>query len=1098
MRDRSELGWELTMQKEKCPFYLLMPLVCCVFGLSATRADDVSISEIVAANVSTLADEDGDYPDWVEIYNGGTSAANLDGWFLTDSEDKLQKWQFPAVELAPEGFLIVFASGKDRFDPSSPLHTSFKLRAGGEFLALVDPDGQTIASQFAPEFPPLQDDMSYGFSQEVAESSVVPSGAEGRVFVPTDGSLGTDWVDPGFDDSDWIAGTTAFGFDLRTNNFFAEPIQADLGDLMFEKNATAYIRIPFEVDPATFDLLHLYMKYEDGFIAYLNGIEVARDNAPEAPAWNSPSDGSRASSAADEFQRFDITPSKSLLSAGSNLLAIHAMNNRDSSKDFLILPELKGVSLGRLQTDRGRFFGVATPLEPNGPGFDGIAATPTASAPDGVYSETILVELSSAAGDIRFTVDGTEPTADSELYIEPILLERAAQLKAKSFQEGFLASATLTRHYLLLDPDVADFDSNLPLVVVHTFGDVISATSLAPSYLHVVDRGADGRASITGPADFSGPAGFRVRGKSTAGRVKASYAVETWDEERNDKDVSIFGFPEESDWVLYGPYNFDRAMIRNALMYELSNQVGRYAVRTRFVEVFRTIERRNIRASDYFGVYVFMEKIKRGENRVDVEALLPEHKSEPEITGGYIFKIDQPDPGDAGFTTSRGTPRGDGKFAWVYPKEDEVTNEQSSWFRNHLNELEDALYGPNFQSPDFGYAKYLDVLSFIDHHILNEITKNPDGLRLSAYMFKPRGEKIQAGPIWDFDRTMGSDDDLRSASPEGWYSLTNYEWWGQLAEDPAYERSYQLRWQELRDGPLSTQNILSLVDSMAEEIAEAQVRNYERWTGLISGDGWQERIDALKEWLALRMTWIDTQMIAPPELSPEGGRVTLPLEVTMTHANPQGDIVYTTDGTDPKLENGETNPTAVVYDGEPVTITQNTFIRARTRVRSGSWSELSEAGFFGDVPTLALTELMYDPLEGGAFEFIELFNYGEKPVNLLGVSFSRGVDFVFTDPTFETLNPGDYIVVVRDIEAFESRYAPSENGIKVAGQYDGVLRDSAEVVQLVGPAQELIVEFVYSSEWHPSTAGAGHSLVLVRNRYASRGSRRSGELAAER
>ena len=123
------------------------------FCMSTRAADTLLITEFLAANSGPLADEDGDFSDWIEIHNGGTNTVNLNGWFLTDKATQLDQWSFPATNLAPNTYLIVFASGKDRRTPGAPLHTGFKLSSGGEYLALIRPDGTNITSEFGPRFP---------------------------------------------------------------------------------------------------------------------------------------------------------------------------------------------------------------------------------------------------------------------------------------------------------------------------------------------------------------------------------------------------------------------------------------------------------------------------------------------------------------------------------------------------------------------------------------------------------------------------------------------------------------------------------------------------------------------------------------------------------------------------------------------------------------------------------------------------------------------------------------------------------------------------------------------------------------------------------
>src|SRR6266496_4062510 len=123
--------------------------------------DDLVITELMAKNDNTLADEDGDFPDWIEIYNAGTNGVDLNGWYLTDSPSDLTKWRFPSTNLAVNSYLVVFASGKNRRIPGRPLHTDFKLNDAGDYLGLVKPDGSTVQSAYTPAYPLQVSDVSY-------------------------------------------------------------------------------------------------------------------------------------------------------------------------------------------------------------------------------------------------------------------------------------------------------------------------------------------------------------------------------------------------------------------------------------------------------------------------------------------------------------------------------------------------------------------------------------------------------------------------------------------------------------------------------------------------------------------------------------------------------------------------------------------------------------------------------------------------------------------------------------------------------------------------------------------------------------------------
>jgi hypothetical protein len=384
-----------------------------------------------------------------------------------------------------------------------------------------------------------------------------------------------------------------------------------------------------------------------------------------------------------------------------------------------------------------------------------------------------------------------------------------------------LTSSIAMRSYLALSSGLASFSSNLPIIVI----DRDERSPLSAGFRLVnsafIDTDASGRAQITDAADFAGRGGIRVRGSSSGGFDKKQYAFETWDMDKEDLDVSIWGFPAESDWVVYGPSQYDRALISNALAYELSNQAGRYAPRTRFCELFYNSNDKKVTPDDTLGLYILMEKISRDSGRVNVEKLDPWDSTEPRISGGYVLSIDR--AGDGSFRTSRGQ-----GFNYVYPKGEDVTGKQTAWIKGYFDALETALYGANFKDPKTGYARYIDVRSFIDHNLLNLLPLNVDAFRLSGYMHKPREGKLELGPIWDFDRALNSTDG-RDDRPETWANFLTFYWFGRLFEDPRFWIQYIDRWFELRRSVYSMENLSATIDGMVDEIGEARVRNNQRW-----------------------------------------------------------------------------------------------------------------------------------------------------------------------------------------------------------------------------------------------------------------------------
>ena len=492
------------------------------------------------------------------------------------------------------------------------------------------------------------------------------------------------------------------------------------------------------------------------------------------------------------------------LSADGEEISLFDIDGKTLVDSIVFGEQVTDISYGRYP-DAGenlRFFGLPTPGAANIEVYEDFVADVQFSHQSDLYDRAFHVTLATETEDvvIYYTLDGSEPydlTAagrfpQGRIYTGPIAIASSTVLRAKAIKTGWKASNVGTRMYLFSNRDVQNFSSNLPIAVIETFDKRINQTSQTLAFARFIEPTVGGRARLTDPADFSGRMGINVRGKSSAGFAKKQYHLEAWNDHDEDVDVSILGLPPESDWILQGPYS-DKTLIRNYLAYRWSNDIGRYAVRTRLIEVFLNTNGGGVSFDDYIGVYVFMEKIKRGPNRVDIAELRASHDAEPEISGGYMFKKDKLDSGEPTFSTSMGQ-----TLIYLEPSGSEITAPQKQWLRNYLNEFETVLYRSDFTDPVNGYAKYIDVDSFIDHHILVELCKNIDGFRLSTYMYKDRGGKLNMGPVWDYNLSLGNADYLQGWMPTGWYysqlSNAQYPWWRRLFEDPAFRLRYADRW----------------------------------------------------------------------------------------------------------------------------------------------------------------------------------------------------------------------------------------------------------------------------------------------------------------
>ena len=379
---------------------------------------------------------------------------------------------------------------------------------------------------------------------------------------------------------------------------------------------------------------------------------------------------------------------------------------------------------------------------------------------------------------------------------------------------------------------------------------------------------------------YEGIIGIEIRGESSQFFDKKSYGFETWDSQYNDLDVALIGFPEEEDWILYGPFS-DKSLIRNKLIYELSNRMGRYTTKTEFVELTINYE--------YKGLYIFMEKLKRDKNRIDISKLENADIDEELISGGYIIKIDKSDMEDGSYTDYNsfqsqfdvfGNENGDIRinFNYEYPKPGEIHANQKNYIKNYFYEFESSLASNNFKDPINGFRKYIDEDSFIDFFILNELSNNVDGYRLSTYLQKDRNEKLVIGPIWDFNLSFGNADYCGGERYDVWCFKFNERclgdywnvpfWWNRLLEDEKFVDKLKGRWNQLRSNTLSDNNILTLIEeqySFLNNETDIINRNFNKWKifgiyiwpNSFIGNNYYEEIDFLKNWIKERTKWLD-------------------------------------------------------------------------------------------------------------------------------------------------------------------------------------------------------------------------------------------------
>jgi hypothetical protein len=662
------------------------------------------ISEVVADSDGALLDQYGRESDWIELFNSGPLAVSLDGMYLTDDLDDLTKWQFPSVDLATSEHVVVFASGDDLNDAAELLHTNFKLASGGEHVALVAADGQTIVDELT--FGEQVFGLSFGRGQETNTSSLVSAGSTVEYLIPTaadDSEFGTGWTGgQALNTANWSSGVLGLGFDVNdagpvnatplqvdfsrdtgganplqsgwkgftadgsstglvtfsyqnddmagqgnsvevsisgnthyrdyaaatgqfaplsnllsdgplcnatcdvvltldglldgsyevvtyhhttqfgpsdgrpftpfdttltdgavTGHLFSENVlMSDNGSaelstqtipftvhngspvrVVFSKpagtdhfalpgielrlatppnilpaistnieaamhgvNASAYVRVRFTVaNPSDLDRLRMIVNYDDGFVAYLNGVEVARRNAPPVPSWSSAATASRSVGEALESELIDLSAELAALQDGQNILAFHGLNVAASDNDFLLDVQLDAIdTVG--EANNG-YFATPTPGELN-PDIDytGLTRDTTFNRNRGIFDTVadgfdVTIESDTTDASIVYTVDGSAPTVDIDgnitngiVYAGPVNVDRTTTLRALAFKTGFYPTNVDTQTYLFLD-DVLDQDNTPPPGYPATWGGTFTDWGM--------DQNSADLAAIAGDPNYS-------------------------------------------------------------------------------------------------------------------------------------------------------------------------------------------------------------------------------------------------------------------------------------------------------------------------------------------------------------------------------------------------------------------------------------------------------------------------------------------------------------------------------------------------------------------------------------------------------------------
>lgn len=429
--------------------------------------------------------------------------------------------------------------------------------------------------------------------------------------------------------------------------------------------------------------------------------------------------------------------------------------------------------------------------------------------------------------------------------------------------------------------------SNLPILRINTKTRVIQDEPKIPVVMDLFDAGSGQLNQVSASPTISTVAGVEFRGSTSQadfyflpGYVKKPYGIELWTDSTGvkAKKMSLLQMPEESDWVLNASYN-DRSFMRDFIAQNLAARLGLLHSNTKFVEL--------IINEEYRGVYVLMEKIKQGKNRVPISDLYPTENAGDDVTGGYLLKIDKtsgsPSSSWKSNYTSGISATQKCEFQIEYPQYGIITQQQFIYIRDYINTWEQKLMTEDMNDPKASFRNYMDIPSFVNYFILNEATRNVDGYRLSTYLYKDKeslGGKIKMGPAWDFNIAFGNADYLNGWMTNGFvYKAMENDggkndawqvpfWWNKLVQDASFRKALATRWKEVRKTFLNTTSIFATIDSAQVVLKDPLTRNFQKylllgkkiWPNYYVGSTVNDEVNWLKNWIQGRFIWLDAQL----------------------------------------------------------------------------------------------------------------------------------------------------------------------------------------------------------------------------------------------
>ena len=968
-------------------------------------AQTVRINEIVSSNTD-YTDEDGDMPDWLEIHNYGNQDVSINGWFLSDDINDLTQWTFPNITLTPNEYLLLWASSKNRTE------------------------------------------INYS-------RTLINQGDQFKYLIPTS-EPNSNWNTSSFDDSNWSSGISGFGYN-----------DGDDATIIPDGTQSIYLRKTFTIsDLATVSSIILDLDYDDAFVAYINGNEVARANIiGTPPAYNTGTitDHEAQIYSGGKPERFLITDFSSFLNEGENILSIQAHNISANSSDFTIIPFLSAVFTTPNNT------GIEPPaiLNLNTTNFhtnfkiSSSSETLILTNASGTIVHQITAENLPTNTSIGTSITSGEVVSYSETTpgYENSGQEFLGSIKSEvvfSHESGIINSAislvlsgntpeeiiryttngvaptensTIYTSPIQIDQNTTVkaqmFLANYIPSRVFTNFYVLNTNNLTftdsnlPIVIIVTDNGDEipDEPKIFGTMKIiQRPDGSRNFVSDVNNEDYLNYSgtigIETRGSSSQLLDKKPYGIDTLKDnrldndnvELLGMPKENDWILNSFAFDDSMMRDYISYEMARQMGQYAVNLKYCEVVVNgDYKGLYALSEKIKIDGDRVDIEKLSDVENTFPEITGGYLIQTDRPSSKDPEAWYNNGA-----GYIIEKPNPEDITSNQSSYIESVFRKLDQTANNSNITS---GYPSVIDVPSFVDYMLMAEIASNADAYALSTFYHKDRGGKLRAGPIWDYNLTFGNDlfDFFGTNYDRSFTNVWQFEFsniganfWGDLFDDPTFKCYLSKRFNELTSA--------------------GQPLNYNHISDLIDStavliseaivrederwdtiDDFSGEVTNMKSWLQDRIIWMGNNI--------------------------------------------------------------------------GDFSSCNTV----ETPSLVITKIDYNPLESVEFpesddlEFIEIQNTGSTIVDLTGIYLIKlGISYQF--PVSATIAAGESISLAANATTFQAKYGEAPFGTFLRD-----LSNKSHNLVLSDAFGNLIdqVEYFDKAPWPESADGGGFYLRLV-------------------